>query len=358
LTVTGNGSNVSSSQDLLSGEFAIHYGASGGTAITGMVQTTGGFQSGVYVDNAASATFDGIRGFVQHFANSSADTISLFQGLQFVITTNVGTITNTRFVSVPDVTTVSGGGSFTNVWSLFSSGTTTKLYNSGPINSDTALNFSDTGSASSPLISLASGIPNYSSNSGVFSDASGDFYLTVGGTQKLEQSTSALTVSTPVVGQGNSGATNPTFAFADGTGTGIFDSSAGSTIEFAVGGTAYYGVNQYQIYDAHDSTGWELTNNSGSSRIIPNRGDSNAFVGALTAGDVDIDADSSGPLRILNIHSTGVSVVAGGFKIGSPTGGIEGAGTLNVQGGIYANGTQGITGSTCTAWTNGLCTHL
>lgn len=53
-----------------------------------------------------------------------------------------------------------------------------------------------------------------------------------------------------------------------------------------------------------------------------------------------------------------IATAGAGLQVGTPTGGDKGAGTLNVAGGIYTNGTQGLASKTCTINTTNVATGI
>jgi hypothetical protein len=74
-------------------------------------------------------------------------------------------------------------------------------------------------------------------------------------------------------------------------------------------------------------------------------------------------AKAAGAISFTNSGSSFTLGSSGGSQVGTPTGGDKGAGTLNIQGTIWTNGTQGIASKTCTVnqnltliFTNGILT--
>ena len=73
---------------------------------------------------------------------------------------------------------------------------------------------------------------------------------------------------------------------------------------------------------------------------------------------------SANPLHLRgNANSTDALLLNAGVQVGAPTGGDKGAGTLNIAGTIWTNGTQGLATRTCTVdqaltliFTNGILT--
>jgi hypothetical protein len=130
LSVTGNASNVAS-QDILSGDFETDYGVSGGAALTGTMQNTGGFQAAAFINNAPSTVFQTIRTFVAHNENNSSDTVDAWYAFQPVFTYNAGAITNYADYQCVNFGTIPGGGSITNKYCLYNQDPTKIIQSQG-----------------------------------------------------------------------------------------------------------------------------------------------------------------------------------------------------------------------------------
>jgi len=130
LTISGAMGNVTGSTDML----AFDCDTTFSQVTSGPVTTAGGCQDGLYVDNTnAGITFSALRGHVVHNENNSADTVSLWDGIQIIFTNNAGTISNFRGLDLSGVQNIPGGGSITNGWSLYSSNPALTLFNAGTL---------------------------------------------------------------------------------------------------------------------------------------------------------------------------------------------------------------------------------
>ncbi len=119
LTIGGDLSKVTGSTDLLSGNFTTTFAA----VTAGPVTVMGGFQAGVYIGtDCASVTFNGLRGYVMHAQFDAACTVTLFKGLELFLSNNAAVVSNLRWIDIPDTSAVTGGGSITNEWALYSPG--------------------------------------------------------------------------------------------------------------------------------------------------------------------------------------------------------------------------------------------
>jgi hypothetical protein len=161
-TVTGNGSNATASQDVLSADFEIDYGISGGTAVTGTVLNTGGFQSATVINNAPGATFSDIRGFVYHAVNNSADTINIMYGVDPVLTYNAGTINEYIDYFCGNFSSVPGGGSITTDYCLYNQDTHKMIYSAGSAQFGGTLGVAPTLTATSGTLAAVSVTPSLS----------------------------------------------------------------------------------------------------------------------------------------------------------------------------------------------------
>jgi hypothetical protein len=112
-TLTGNASNIATNNDALSADFETDAGIVSGTALSGTLPTSGGLQSAFVVNNAPGATFTNVRGFVFHMENNSADTITEMTYEDPVLTYNAGTIGALVINYCPNFESVPGGGSIT-----------------------------------------------------------------------------------------------------------------------------------------------------------------------------------------------------------------------------------------------------
>lgn len=255
LTVTGDGSNVTSGQDVLSGNFTTTWGSSV-TPITGTVQTSGGFQAGDYISAyAAGAVFAYQRSIVIHNQLLSNATVNEWDDIQPFINNNYGTITlHITYHCVSDQG-IPGGGTITTDDCLKNDDSNRAIVTAGPVDFEDGSVFGST-----------------------------------------------LMLASQLLAKSNSGSTAPSYSFADNTGAGIYDSGTGSTagINYAINGSRVYGMNSSQFFNGAQSTGFEIQSGAqGAVIFVPDRANGACGVGASAFGNVSTWACNGGGGGIL-----------------------------------------------------------
>ncbi|HEX3663995.1 MAG TPA: hypothetical protein VHU23_02020 [Rhizomicrobium sp.] len=191
-----------------------------------------------------------------------------------------------------------------------------------------------------------------------FGVQAGQFVSSGVGTTAFGESSCRGASATPLTGNQNGCFGNNAGAMLRGTAAqnSLFGSFSGANATSA-GGTAAFGFESCEAL----TTG---TNNMclgykvGSTTL--STGSRNILIG--TNNNCDAATSAKNDTFALCASSGSTPLLSGNLASGSQAlaidgAAVEGVGTLNIPGAYYNNGTAGVTSTTCTQWTGGICTH-